>query len=259
MAETPEIITSNQPFDSLRPLNDYLVALDDITQVPSEQTIARVQQTDRVLTSRAVLYPASHYEPGEGYRIDGYQSCTVSDGVTAIARLARHEPGSVAFIEEYNAQFSRPGALHITFDNGVPTNVSMDRIPVPPDEMRTDIGSPESRRNAARSALISLGGSLAVSGAFVTSEIKPAYTAIRASLELFGHESSVADFAAFGLKRIAHGLLNKEWYLQHRSGPQNPISKGEAAKNIRAAWSVTGKPYGRFATLAAAFASRPNF
>ena len=256
----PEIITSNQPFDSLQPLNDYLVALDDITQAPSEQTIAHIQQTDRALTGRAVLYPASHYVPGEGYRIDGYRSCTVSDGVVAIALLAMHEPGSEAFLKEYNQQFSRPGKLHITFENGVPTSIAEgERIQVPPDEIRTDIGSPESRRNAARSALISLGGSLAVSGAFARDQIKPAYTAIRASLELFGHQSSEADFAAFGLKRITHGLLNKEWYLQHRSGPQNPISKREATENIRAAWGVTGRPYGRFATLAAAFASRPNF
>lgn len=256
--EQPHIIAVNEPFYSLEPLTDYLAKLDEVTQNPTPESMAAVAAADETLTSRAVLFPETAYVHGEGRRIMGYRSCAISDVVLAHARLAQCEPASPEYLKAYDESFRIPSEITIEWDDGLPT-IEWHDSPVDPDRVRTDEGSIEVRRNAARATLISLGGHLAVSGAFIEREIEPAYEAIKASIENIGEKSPEKDFVSFGLNRISRDLLNRYWWVQHEGARSNPISKKEAIANIDAAWGVVGKPYGVFAKLVAAVASRPNF
>jgi len=220
------VITVNQPFYSLEPLTTYLGALEQVTEHPTEASIAELDVADKALTDRAVLFPKQQYVHQEGYRTFGFKPCTISDGVEALARLALHEPGSSGYSEEYGR----------VFPSGASPN--------------SDTATEENRRSQARGALITLGGKLAVSGAFIEHEIEPAYTAISESLGAIG--KSDEDFKKFGLHRISHHLFKECVYMRQSGTYQNPIGNKEARKNIDIAWGVVGRPYGVFTKLIAA-------
>ena len=253
------IVTVNRPFDDLTPLTSFLVTLEEVTDHPTEGGIDWLDTTDKTLTDRAVLFPVTEFVHNEGNRVFGYRPCTVSDGVRAHARIGLHEPGSEAFYREYSRQFSRVEGVELTWSEEETPGVSVISSPIPRAEVPLTTGSLERRQNAARGALIGLGGHLAVSGAFFERDVQPAYTAIKGTLEAIGANSSEEDFAAFGLRRIGRDLLNRMWVVQHFDAMQHPIGKAEATQNIKAAWKVVGRPYGRFSGVAAALASRPHF
>lgn len=256
--EQGNFITVNQPFYSLEPLTDYLTSLDTVTTQPTEETISRLMAADATLTSRTVLYPQTDYVHNEGYRIFGYRSCTVSDGVEVHAHLALFEPGTEAYYQEHARLISFPGKISVNWVDGKP-QVEMESHPAPREWVKPDGGSKDRRANAARGALIALGGHLAVSGAFTAREIEPAYEAIKASLVLLGENSTEEEFAMFGLKRISRGLLNQQWWIQRDGARHNPIGRQEAMANIRQAWRVVGRPYGKFSGLRVLVADKPHF
>lgn len=218
------MLSVNTYFPDLSPVTAYLDALELVTEVPTETTIAELQAADKTLTDQAVLFPYRKYVHGEGYRTFGFEPCPISDGVTALARLALHEPGSPEYDEEYAQLISGPP--------------------------RPDAASEENRRRSARGALIVLGGKLAVSGALFEREIEPAYAAIRKSMDVIGGHDEA--FTNFGLDRIRRDLFT-EYARLRQSGPyENPIGNTEAKRNIRAAWNAVGRPYGKFTRLFAA-------
>lgn len=220
------MITVNRPFNDLAPLALYLDTLERVTEAPSEQGIEELAAADKTLTDKAVLFAHTEFVHREGYRVFGYEPCTVSDGVLAVARIALHTPGTPAFEEAYQREFSMNSRVN------------------------HDITSELRRRATARSALISLGGKLAVSGGFHSWHIRPAYEAISNTLDTMGSDDP--KFAAFGLHRISRDLLT-EYQRIYRGGVlYNPIGKEEATENINSAWDVVGRPYGKFAKIVAA-------
>jgi len=257
---TPErsIITTNEPFDNLTPLTDYLVSLDAVTTGPSPETIAELEFTDRTLTDRAVLFPEKAFVFDEGWRVIGYRPCGISSVVANCARIALLEPGSSEYDETYNRLFRDPRVDATSEEEDNDISVTTTPEPLPDNEVRFDPGTLKNRQNNARGALMALGGHIAVSGAFWPNDIEPAYEAIRASLELLGERSEEEDFVQFGLRRIGLDLLNQYWYVQHRGARQNPISKPAAVRNIHTAWGVVGRPYGRLSWLVSTFAKRPT-
>jgi hypothetical protein len=212
------MITVNQPFDSLEPLTTYLDTLQRVTELPTSDNIAELEVADMILTDRAVLDAKQELVHGEGYRTLGFEPRTISDGVTALARIALHTPGSQEYFAEYYRRLSRdPSALP-----------------------RPDIATDEKRRDRSRVALISPGGKLAVSGAFIERDIGPAYEAARESIDAIGlHDES---FLRFGLTHISEDLLEARSRLSRYGTQEVPISSKEARANINSAWNVVGHP-----------------
>lgn len=219
------MITKNTPFGSLEPLTNYLNSLEQVTEQPSEVTICQLLMQDELLTDRAVLYPQQEFIHREGWRTFGYKSCTVSDGVHMLARLAMHEPGSEAYQTEYRQVFPATA------------------------EINPDAALLERRRNTARGALIGLGGKLAVSGAFYGHDIRLAYEAITKSMDTIGQQDE--DFTAFGKHRISVDLFEEYISLLQGNVYHNPIGKSEATENIDSAWQAVGRPHGRFTKVVA--------
>jgi hypothetical protein len=198
----------SRPFDSIEPLVDYLVSLEQVTQDPTDMDArARLQQTDAVLTEKAVLFPERTYVHDEGYRVYGYKSCTVSDGVEHLAQY--HEPGAV--------------------------------IPEGQEFLR----DPEALRRQSRGAIISLGEHIAVSDAFHTNYVGDAYEALDESLKVLGMpDADPEKFAAFGRHRIGRDLLSSYVKLHTHPTTEFPIAKSTAKANIDEAWGVMGRPFG---------------
>jgi hypothetical protein len=212
------MITVNTPFNSLRPLTTYLDTLEEVTLSPTLDKIADLELADAVLTDRSVLYPKQEFVHGEGYRTFGFESCTISDGVIALAHMALHEPGSQEYFTEHYGRYSP----------------NLFARPTP------DMATEGRRRSQSRSALIALGGKLAVSGAFIERDIEPAYGAIRDSMDAIGMQDE--DFLRFGLERISQDLLEERSYIARRTSYQVPIASKEASANIKSAWNVVGRP-----------------
>lgn len=218
------MITVNQYFPDISSVANYLAALEGVTTHPTEDAIAELKVADEKLTSRAVLFPCQEFVHDEGYRTFGFKPCTISDSVENLARLALHEPGSPEYENEYAQVWSGP--------------------------VRRDAATGEKRRNAARVALIGLGGKLAVSGALIVHNIEPAYGAICESMATIGEHDQ--EFTAFGMRRIRKDLFTQYARLGTTRSYQNPIGNKEAKTNIRAAWNVVGRPYGIFTRAIAA-------
>lgn len=213
------MITVNRPFGSLEPLTTYIDTLQQVTEHPTPDNIAELQLLDKTLTDRAVLFPKYEYVHREGYRTVGFNPCTISDGVTGLAYVALYEPGSPEYYAEYSRRF----------------HGNLQTVSTTPD-----LATGEKRRNHARGALMSLGGKLAVSGAFFGDEIEPAYEAIRGGIDKIGLHDK--DFLGFGLMRISKDLLRESTYIARRQPYQVPISRNEAKENIKHAWNVVGHP-----------------
>ncbi len=217
------MITVNTAFGNLDPLTTYLDVLEWVTDEPSEGGLAMLMETDKILTDRAVLFPKQGYVSGEGWRTFGYEPCMVSGGVEAVA------------------QSMLQASVSLRSDRGD----GLDALQAEEAISR--------RRRAARAALISLGGKLALSGAFIERDIQPAYEAIRDSMDVIGDRDPA--FSDFGLGRIRSDLLREYHIIQREPAMRNPIGKAEAKRNVKSAWRVVGRPYGMFTNLVVALSA----
>lgn len=202
------MITVNKPFESIAPLIDYLVPLEQMTADPFDAAAREeLQRKDSILTSKAVLFPNLQYVHGEGYRTYGYEPCTISDGVDHVAQYVRGE--------------------------------------LTPEPGRERVATMDALRRQSRGALIVLGGHMAVSGAFHEHDMQSAFEAVKESMQAIGSKSDdPEEFVRFGLKRTGVELLNNYVKLSRYSRYEFPIGSKEARHNIEAGWRVLGKPYG---------------
>ncbi|MDB5184556.1 MAG: hypothetical protein JWN38_364 [Candidatus Saccharibacteria bacterium] len=108
---------------------------------------------------------------------------------------------------------------------------------------------------SARSALVTLGGRMAVSGAFIPEHMEGAYDKlIDGVLALALHEETIpVAVRVFDTdQRAISGQLFREYVSLHtRSRYEYVISKDARRRSIEAAWEVLGKPYGRLTKLRA--------
>jgi hypothetical protein len=210
--------------ESIAPLVDYLVPLEQVNEDPSNDTaLANLLKTDEILTSRAVLFPKREYVDGEGYRVFGYEPCTVSDGVSTLVELNRPD-----------AIMPDPKTFWTT------------------QEGLAQMATRDSLRRQSRGALITLGGHIATSGAFRTYDVPSAYHALKESMQNIGVSTEdPQEFVNFGLRRIGRELLSNYVKTSARSKYEFPISRSEARKNIDEAWGVIGRPFGAWTKLIA--------
>lgn len=214
--------TASPRFENLEPLTTYLDVLQWVSEDPSEYGLRRLQETDQILTSKAVLYADYGFTADGDYCRTGYRPCTISGDITEIAQKVMATTVYARALTGGEQEERR--------------TLNVNRL-----------------RNGSRVALVSLGGKLAVSGAFASRDIQPAYRAIRDTIHEIGGNDDA--FTSVGLSRMRGHLLEEYRYIQHGHAEDNPISGRQAKQNIKSAWSVVGQPYGRLTGLLLAIAA----
>lgn len=247
-------------FETLEPLNDYLAALENVTRDPNAHSITEMEAVDELLTSKTHLYPPVRFGSSRYSEEDlEFTPITISDGVIIHANLADLEPDSQEYIDAYRTYFTNNVGIDIDFDSDGKPTVEILTTQVPERNINRNMGSLASRQNAARVALIELGGRLATSGAFDSDLTVPAYEAVVGTLDGLAGIAPFDGFTEFGVRRISRDLLNQRLMLKYTHDNELLLPKDEAHSNIDAAWSVVGRPFGPFSKLVSSIARVPHF